>query len=56
MRIGRWLRSGKHTPLMALKVQLDDDGQCVLVDEQDNVWHRWQVRRRSLEETFFGSA
>ena len=54
IRIGRWAYMGKHTPLMALSVRLDDDGQCVLIDEHQNAWKPWQVRRKALEETLFG--
>ncbi len=45
---------GEHTPLMALAVRLDDDGKCVLIDEQQNAWKLRQVRRKALEETLFG--
>ena len=49
----RWAYKGAHTPLMVLKVGLDDDGNCVLFDEEQNALMPWQVRRRALEETFF---
>ena len=39
--------------LWFLKVGLDDDGNCVLFDEEQNALMPWQVRRRALEETFF---
>ena len=55
IRIDRWANTGEHTPLMALTVRLSDDGECVLVDEKQKAWKPWQVRRRALEETFFGS-
>lgn len=54
IRIGRWAYSGPHTPLMVLTVSLDDDGKCVLIDEKKKAWKPWQVRRKALEETFFG--
>ena len=54
IRIGRWAHAGEHTPLMALRVRLDDDGECILVDEDQKTWKPWQVRRKALEETFFG--
>ena len=56
IRIGRWEHSGEHTPLMVLTVRLDDDGECVLIDEDQKVWKPWQVRRIALEETLFGAA
>ena len=56
IHIGRWDRLGNHTPLMVLRVRLDDAGECVLVDENEKVWKSWQVRRQALEETFFGKA
>ncbi len=54
IRIGKWAYMGNHTPLMVLRVELDDDGKCVMIDENENKWKPWQVRRRALEETFFG--
>ena len=30
-------------------------GKCVLIDEDQKEWKPWQVRRRALEETLFGS-
>lgn len=53
IHIVRWAYKGAHTPLMVLKVGLDDDGNCVLIDEEQNALMPWQVRRRALEETFF---
>ena len=47
-------REGGET-LMRIAVQFDEGGECVLVDENENVWPPWQVRRQALEETFFGS-
>ena len=55
IRIGRWAYSGPHTPLMVLRVRLGDDGKCVLIDEDQKEWKPWQVRRKALEETLFGS-
>ena len=52
--IGRWAYMGENTPLMALTVRLDDDGKCILIDEQEKGWKPWQVRRKALEETLFG--
>ena len=54
IRITRWAYQGDPTPLMVLKVRLDDNGQCVLVDEHGAVLKPWQVRRKALEETLFG--
>ena len=54
IRIARWAYLGEETPLMVLAVSLDDDGMCVLIDEDGNSLKPWQVRRRALEETFFG--
>ncbi len=54
IRIDRWAHMGKRTPLMELQVRLDEDGECVLVGEDEKVWKLWQVRRRALEETLFG--
>ena len=45
---------GEHRPFMVLKVRLDDDGECVLIEEEQNIRKPWRVRRRALEETFFG--
>lgn len=56
IRIGRWTLKGEHTPLMALQVRLDDDGHCILIDEDQKAWKSWQVRRMALEETFFGAS
>lgn len=53
--IVRWGYLGEAEPLMVLKVRLGDDGKCVLVDKDQNEWQPWQVRRKALEETFFGS-
>ena len=55
IHIVRWAYKGAQTPLMVLKVGLDDDGNCVLIDEEQNALMPWQVRRRALEETFFKS-
>ena len=55
IHIVRWAYKGAPTPLMVLKVGLDDDGNCVLIDEEQNALMPWQVRRRALEETFFMS-
>ena len=55
IRIGRWSHMGDHTPLMVLTVRLNDDGKCVLIDEDQNAWKLWQVRRKALEETLFGT-
>ncbi len=54
IRVGRWAHMGDHTQLMVLSVRLDDDGKCVLIDEQGRPWRPWQVRRKALEETLFG--
>ena len=56
IRIGRWDRSSEHTPLMALQVRLDDEGQCVLIDADGTAWRPWQVRRKALEDTLFGTS
>ena len=56
IRIGRWAYLGEHTSLMVLNVRLGDDGQCILVDQYGNALKPWQVRRKALEETLFGSA
>ena len=55
IRIGRWAYMGEHTPIMVLTVRLGDDGKCVLIDEDQKEWKPWQVRRKALEETLFGS-
>ena len=55
IRIDKWEHMGEYTPLMALKVRMGDDGKCVLIDEDGNVLKSWQVRRKALEETLFGS-
>jgi len=52
--IGRWTQQGEHKPLMELTVSLDDNGQCVLTDRECHVRQSWQVRRKALEEAFFG--
>lgn len=54
IRIARWPYLGDEILLMVLTVDLGDDGKCRLIDEEDNKWKPWQVRRRALEETFFG--
>ena len=51
----RWAYSGDPTPLMVLRVHMGDDGKCRLIDEDQNEWKPWQVRRKALEETLFGS-
>ena len=53
IRIDRWAYIGDHTPLMVLTVRLDDDGECAMVDEEQNALKPWQVRRKALEDTFF---
>ena len=55
IHIVRWAYRGAKIPLMVLTVRLDDDGNCVLIDEEQNALMPWQVRRRALEETFFMS-
>ena len=55
IRIGRWAHMGNHAPLMVLTVRLDDDGNCVMIDEDQKAWKPWQVRRKALEETLFGA-
>ena len=55
IRVARWAYLGDETLLMVLTVNLDDDGKCVLIDEDQKAWKFWQVRRKALEETFFGS-
>ena len=55
IHIVRWDYMGDSTPLMVLSVRLDDDGKCVLVDQNQRVWKPWQVRRKALEETLFGN-
>ena len=52
--IVRWAYMGAAEPLMALTVQLNDKGKCVLIDEQQIAWKPWQVRRKALEKTLFG--
>ena len=56
VRIIRWAYSGDPTPLMLLTVRLGDDGKCRLIDEDQNEWKPWQVRRKALEETLFGAS
>lgn len=56
IHIGRWAFMGEHTPLMVLRVGLGDDGKCRLIDEDQNEWKPWQVRRKALEETLFGAS
>ena len=55
IRIGRWAYMGEHTPLMILKARLAENGNCVLIDEDQKVWKLWQIRRKALEETLFGA-
>ena len=55
IQIGKWLVDGKHVPLMKLTVRLNDEGHCVLVDKERGELQPWQVRRKALEETFFGA-
>ncbi len=40
---------------MLLTVSLGDHGKCVLIDEDKKAWKPWQVRRKALEETLFGT-
>ncbi len=54
IHIDRWDRNGIHTHLLELDVQLDNDGECILVDNDENAWKPWQVRRKALEKTLFG--
>lgn len=49
-----WERMGDSTPIIVLRARLDDDGKCILVDEDQNEWKPWQVRRKALEVTLFG--
>lgn len=56
IRIGRWTQRGDHTPIMALSIRLDEEGQCVLIGEDGRPWRSWQIRRSALEEAFFGKS
>ena len=42
-------------PTLKLSVHLDDDGNCALTDKGGAIPKPWQVRRKALEETLFGS-
>lgn len=56
IHIVRWAYMGEATPLMVLTASLDDDGKCVLIDEEKKALKPWQARRKALEETLFGAS
>ena len=53
IQIVRWSYMGDPTPLLSLTVEMDDDGECVLIDEGGTALKPWQVRRKALEDTLF---
>lgn len=46
-------QSGTERPLLTVTVGMNEQGECTL-KEGDQELLPWQVRRRALEETFFG--
>ena len=34
IRIGKWEHMGEHTPLMALKVRMGEDGKCITIESR----------------------
>ena len=38
------MQGGDETLLMKLSVKLNEEGECVLVDEAREAWLPWQVR------------
>ena len=52
--VSRVPQKGAETCILDLSIGMNDTGDCVLRDSGDEL-QAWQVRRRALEETFFGS-
>ena len=53
--VERYTAKSDIEPIMKLSVELNDEGECMLVDGEGKSWLRWQVRRQALEGIFFGA-